>query len=111
MAWPAWIIAICVATSLVWCAIAAVIAGLAAARVSKHVRAITDAAAAIADVPRTEANLARIAAVSDAVDPLVARARTAVETIRASLDAMRLPEAMLALRAARAAVRLLGSGR
>ncbi|HVA26589.1 MAG TPA: hypothetical protein VNF68_00305 [Candidatus Baltobacteraceae bacterium] len=111
MAWPAWILAICAATSLVCCAIATVIAGLAIVRVSKHVQATTHAFAEVADVSRTEANLARITAVIDAVDPLAARARAAVGSIRASLDAMRLPEAMLALRAARAAVRLLVSGR
>ncbi len=63
------------------------------------------------DVRRAEAALARMSAAAEGIVPLIARAQRALVVIQSSLQTLRLPEAMLALRTASAAVQLLFSGR
>jgi hypothetical protein len=111
LTWPTWILMVCVVASLACVVAGATRAALAFARFSKHAKRTSDDAAAIVNSARLEANLASINQLSAGIEALVERARTALTSISVSLEELRLPQAMLALRAARAAVRLLISGR
>jgi hypothetical protein len=111
LTWPAWILVICAVTSVACIVVGAIIAALAFAQFSKHLDRTSSKAEALVDAQRLEFNLARITHLIDGTEPLVERSLAAIGAINASLAEFRLPEAMLALRAARAAVRLLFSGR
>jgi len=102
---------VCVAVSLLCAIVGAAMAGAAAMRLKAHQERTQDLAEKLVDQQRLQKNLAQINASADRSPELSARAQAAVESIKTSLAELRLPKAMLALRAARVAVRLLFSGR
>lgn len=109
--WPTWVLVICVAASFACMVVGALRAALALARLAKHLDRTSNEVATLVDAQRLESNLARMSNFANGVEALVARSRCAVNDITASLAEFRLPEAVLAVRTARAAVRLLLSGR
>jgi len=111
LAWPLWIVAICAVASFACIVIGLSVAGVAFARFSRHLDRTSEDGANLMDADRAEMSLARINNAFEQMPVFIERARHAIDSIRASLEALRLPEAMLALRTARAAVRLLFSGR
>jgi hypothetical protein len=111
LTWPAWVFVICVVASLTCTVVGATIAAIAFARLAKHLDRTSSEAATLVDAQRVERNLARINNFANGIQPLIERSFAALGSLNAALTEMRLPEAMLALRTARAAVRLLISGR
>ena len=110
MSWPAWVLVICAVLSVILIAYGALRAALAAKRVKDHTDRIkasplaTNAASAAVYGERINADLAQI-------DVLLARANAAISSINASIQQLRIPEAVAAVRTAGAAIRLLFNGR
>lgn len=102
---------VCAVASLLFIIAGGAIAGVAAARLKHHQARTQEAAERLVDAKRVHAIVARLSAADVALAQLLDRAKAAVASIGASLEDLRLPQAMLALRAAGAAVRLLFSGR
>lgn len=105
-----WILAACIMLAIVLIVAGIIAAAIGGLRVKRHVEALKHSpvlgypAEAQALAHRIEADLAQM-------QPLLERAKLAIDRINQSLQQLRLPEAAFALRTARAAIRLLISGR
>jgi hypothetical protein len=104
----AWVFA---GLAVVLAGIGAVVAVRAAARTRRRLDEIAAAVPSLIDVERAQADVNRLAAAADTATLLLSRARAAIEELNEGLTQLRLPQAMLALRTAGAAIRLLFNGR
>jgi hypothetical protein len=111
LSWPAWILVICAVASLVFVIAGVVIALRANARFNRHVAATAAFAQSIVDVERLNSVVRRLEADDISLALLADRVDAAGARINAALNDLRLPQAMLAVRTANAAIRLLLSGR
>ena len=108
MTWAPWVLVICAAGALVCVLYGVIRAAVAARTVKAHADRLKElpvlAQAAQADVyaQRINDDVAQI-------DGLLVRANLAIQSINASIQKMRIPEAIAALRTAGAAIRLLAS--
>lgn len=100
----------CVAIAAVFAAVGIRRATTAALRVKRRVATLSQSP--ILALPQDmQAYVARIEASVAAMAPLVARGRAAVDEIKRGLVALRMPQAILAIRTGVVSVRLLVSGR
>ncbi len=106
MAWPAWVLVVCVVVALGFTAYGALRAIGAAGVVKKHVDSIK-AQPLLADVAKAQRYSQRINEDMAAIEALLVRANSAIGTINDSIAVMRVPEAVAAVRTAGAAIRLL----
>src|ERR1700722_15423017 len=104
LTWPSWVVVACAVASLACIVVGAIIVAVAFSRFSKHLDRTSEEAAALVDKQRLELNLARINNLIAGIEPLVERSFAALGTLNDALAELRLPEAMLALRAARASL-------
>lgn len=101
-----WILLACIALAIVLIVAGAVAAAISGLRVKRHADALKKSpilgypAEAQALAHRIDADLAQM-------QPLLERAKIAIDTINRSLQQLRMPEAVLAVRTAGAAIRLL----
>lgn len=86
-------------------------AALAGLRTKRRAGQVELAAAKLDVSAEMRAYETRLRASADAVHPLLARLQNALETLNAALRDLRMPQAMLAIRAAVVAVRALTAGR
>lgn len=110
MSWPAWVLVICAVVALACMLYGALRAALAARAVKAHVGR-AKALPMVADLAKAEAYVHRINDDLARVNGLLARGKAAIDSINESVTRMRIPEAVLAVRTAGAALRLLFSGR
>ena len=106
LAWPAWVLVICVVVALFCIAYGALRAMRAARVVKNHVERIKTSPL-VARVKQAELNVDRINVDVVAIDALLVRANAAIRTINEGIADLRIPEAILAVRTAGAAIRLL----
>jgi hypothetical protein len=100
----------CVVASLLLMAIGSIRA-LGALKNTKARAQVTRELVEALDLPSANRNVARASAAIAAMQPLATRASVAVASMNQSIQDLKLPEAMAALRAAATAVKLLFSGR
>ncbi|MBV8638643.1 MAG: hypothetical protein JO322_11210 [Candidatus Eremiobacteraeota bacterium] len=106
MAWPAWVLVICVVLALVLIAYGAVRAMSAARIVKNHVERMK-AQPLLAAFARAQSNMQQINEDVAALDALLVRANAAIRTMNDGIAEMRIPQAVAAVRTAGAAIRLL----
>ncbi|HET7813722.1 MAG TPA: hypothetical protein VFL13_05065 [Candidatus Baltobacteraceae bacterium] len=106
MAWPAWVLVICVVVALVLMAYGALRAMTAARVVKNHVDRMK-AQPLIGKLAKAQGDVQRINENVDAINALLVRANAAIRTMNDAIGEMRLPEAVAAIRTAGAAIRLL----
>ena len=106
MAWPAWVLVICVVAALVCMSYGAISALRALQVVKKHADRMKSPPL-VAEVAKAQANVARINADMTAIEALLVRANAAVRSINEGIADLRIPEAIAAIRTAGAAIRLL----
>lgn len=106
MAWPAWVLVICVVAALGLTAYGAVRALTAARAVKNHVDRMK-AQPLVSKLARAKENMQRIDGNVTELEALLVRANAAVGTINDGIAEMRIPQAVAAVRTAGAAVRLL----
>lgn len=110
MSWAAWVLVICAVVAFA-CVVAGVVrAAVAGLAVKKHADALKSLPI-VAEVTGARVYGERINARLGQMSELLARANGAVQSINASLQEMRIPEAVAAVRTAGAAIRLLFAGR
>ncbi len=109
-AWGIWVLWSGVIAGVL-CLLAGVVPALVAARrVSKGMK-VLKTSRFVVESAELQRQFTRISGDLASVDALLVRAHLAVEQIKDGFSAMRIPEAMLALRTAGTAIRLLRSGR
>ena len=110
MTWPVWVLAICAAVALLCMLVGVIRAALAARVVNAHLQRLKNEPL-IAGASNAQACVKRINDDVAQIELLLARAQIALRTIREGIEDLRVPEAVVAVRTAGAAIRLLFSGR
>ncbi len=103
---PGWILGAGIILALIFTVAGAIVAGLAALRFKRRLQALKKAPLA-SYAPEAQAYLHRINADLEETKLLLENAKGALGRINESLRVLRMPEAILALRTAGAAIRLL----
>lgn len=106
MAWPAWVLVICLVAALVLMAYGALRAMSALRVVKNHAQQMKNQPLLL-ELPRANGYMQRIDDDVAAIDALLVRANAAIRTINDGVADMRIPEAVAAVRVAGAAIRLL----
>ncbi len=110
LTWPQWALLGCVVASLLLMAIGTIRALGALRKTQARAKGTQELVEAL-DLPSASRNAARVSGAISGMPLLVQRANVAVASMNRSMQELKLPEAMTALRAAAAAVKLLFSGR
>ena len=103
---PGWILGACIVLAVVFTIAGIVAAALAGLRFKQRLDALKKTPLAHY-IPEGQAYLHRIDTDLEQMKVLLETAKGAIDSINVALEALRMPQAILALRTARAAIRLL----